>query len=294
MLTAQFERFVQPARSHAQIWRLVIGVLVIAIVYFVSVAFVFATIWAFSGVSGIRFWAAKVVEASTPTGTMLLLSSFAGLALAPMVAVRLLHRRRAATLFGPRAVLIRDFALTAGTVMLIYAAFTIGWLFLYDPVPNLDMSIWLTFLPIALLGILVQTGAEELVFRGYLQQQLAARFRSPIVWMLLPSVAFGLVHYDPATAGGNVWYVVGSATAFGILAADLVRTTGSIGAAWGFHFANNVLAVLIIAVDGTLPGLALYLTPYSADDTTQLQALILVDFSALIIAWVVLRRVLRR
>ncbi len=52
---------------------------------------------------------------------------------------------------------------------------------------------------------LIQTGAEELVFRGYLQQQLAARFASPLIWMVLPALIFGAVHYDPATAGPNVW-----------------------------------------------------------------------------------------
>lgn len=294
MFTAQFERFVLPARTRPQIWRLIAGIIIILIVYFISVAVLFAAIWAVTGISGMQEWATKLVEASTPTGTILLLASFIGLALAPMVAVRLLHKREAKTLFGPRVIVLRDFVGAAVTVLLIFAVFTFAWSMRFDAVPNLDLSLWLCFLPLALLGVLIQTGAEELVFRGYLQQQLAARFRSPIIWMLLPSLAFGMVHYDPATAGANVWLVVGSATVFGLIAADLTRVTGSIGAAWGFHFANNVLAVLFISVQGTLPGLALYLTPYAADDTTHLTALIFVDFIGLIIAWRIVRWVLSR
>jgi DNA-directed RNA polymerase subunit RPC12/RpoP len=42
------------------------------------------------------------------------------------------------------------------------------------------------------VGVLIQTGAEEVLFRGYLQQQLAARFASPIAWMVLPSAIFAL------------------------------------------------------------------------------------------------------
>ena len=294
MFTAQFERFVRPARAYPQIWRLIVGVIVIAIVVFFGIAAVFIAIWLTSGIEGIRHWAVKVAEASTPTGTLLMLASFIGLAIAPMVSVRLLHHRAAGTLFGPRAIVLRDFALASGVVAVLYSLLTFGWSLYYDAIPNLELSLWLTFLPLALLVVLIQTGAEELIFRGYLQQQLAARFRSPIIWMLLPSIAFGMLHYNPESAGSNVWLIVGAAAIFGLIGADLTRITGSIGAAWGFHFINNSLAILFIAVDGTIPGLALYLTPYPASDASQLPALILVDFVGLAIAWAILRRVLRR
>ena len=43
---------------------------------------------------------------------------------------------------------------------------------------NLSLGQQLPWLPAALLGMVIQTGTEELIFRGYLQQSLAARFRS--------------------------------------------------------------------------------------------------------------------
>jgi uncharacterized protein len=49
---------------------------------------------------------------------------------------------------------------------------------------------------------------------------------------------------------------VGAAATFGLIAADLTARTGSIGAAWGFHFANNTMAITILATDGTITGLS--------------------------------------
>ena len=58
---------------------------------------------------------------------------------------------------------------------------------------------WLIGLIPALALILMQVAAEEVAFRGYLLQQLRARFRSPLVWAVLPALVFGALHFDPAT-----------------------------------------------------------------------------------------------
>ncbi len=79
--------------------------------------------------------------------------------------------------------------------------------------------------------------------------------------MALPALAFGALHYDPASAGANAPWIVASATLFGLVAADLTRVTGSIGAAWGFHFVNNASAILLLSIDGSLSGLSLWTTP---------------------------------
>ena len=293
MFSVHFERFVAPARPKAQIWRTIVGLVAIAAIYFVFVIAIFGLIWLFQQNESLTT-AMEMAGAETPTGTVILLATFIGLGLGPILIVRLLHGRPAGTLFGRRTVVIRDFAKSAGVVFVIYTVLTLIWLLEFDAEPNLDLSIWLTFLPMALAGIVIQTGAEELVFRGYLQQQLAARFASPVVWLILPSLAFGAVHYDPTTAGANVWLVMAAAAAFGLVAADLTRVTGSLGAAWGFHFANNVIAILFISVKGSLPGLALYLTPYSIDDVTQLPWLVGADLATMVLAWWILRQILRR
>ena len=294
MFTAPFNRYVRPARRHPQLWRLILGIFVIVVVYIISVLIVFFTMWSFSGSQNLEFWSTKVLEASTPTSAMLVMSSFIGMALAPMIAVKLIHKRRVGSLFGPQKLVVRHFLLATGIAFSVFSVITFGWFMIFDGVPNLDPALWLLFLPIALLGVFVQTGAEELIFRGYLMQQLAARFRSPLIWFALPCIIFGLFHYDPETACSNAWLIVMAASFFGLIAADLTRLTGSIGASWGFHFTNNVFALLLIAVDGTIPGLALYLTPYAADDASQIRTLIYADFSGLLLVWWALRRFLTR
>ena len=294
MFNPFFDRYVEPARARAQIWRLILGSILIALIYLAGLLVIFGLIWLAVGSDRMTDWAERVVDASSPTGVLLLMASFIGMALAPMAVVRWVHKRPAATLFGSAPRVLRDFTVAAGIALAIYAPILMVWSLQFDAMPNIPLSLWLSFLPLALCGLLVQTLAEELVFRAYLMQQLAARFRSPLVWMALPCVAFGIVHYDPTTAGSNVWIVVGAATTFGLVAADLTRITGSIGASWGYHFANNFVAILILSTEGTIPGLALYLTPYSIDDTELVPLLSLGDLAVMVVIWLLLRRVLRR
>jgi len=294
MMTPQFDRYITPARQHPQIWRLVLGMVIIVAVYLIGIATIFATIRLASSAQRALELATKITEATTPVGMFLLFASFLGATIGVFIATRLLHKRSIASLFGPRVKTLRDFTLAAASVMAINALLLALISFWLVPVANLNFTLWVTLVPLTIVGILIQTATEELVFRGYLQQQLAARFRSPLIWMLLPSLIFGALHYSPATTGQNTWLIVAAATLFALAAADLTRLTGNLGAAWGFHFANNLWAIALLAVDGNLTGLALYVTPYSATDTTILPTLIMADMAVLLVLWLTLRRLMTR
>lgn len=151
--------------------------------------------------------------------------------------------------------------------------------------PATPGGVWLVFLPLALFGILIQTGAEELVFRGYLQQQLAARFASPLVWLVFPSVLFGLAHYAPDALGGHAWLVVAATGLFGLIAADLTARSGALGLAWGLHFANNALAILVVSAMGGLDGLALFRVPEGAEPAGGMGSMILADMVLMSVVW---------
>jgi hypothetical protein len=294
-MTPAFDRFVAPARKRPQLWRLVAGlVLAIAIYVLWTVAVIVGAWFLFGRDTDPLIWAQTLLEADSPEGTLVLLATFLGMALGPMAAARLLHGRRAGTLFGPRVRTLRDFAVAAGIVFAVLGTALLLWAFEYDAVVNLPLSIWAMVLPLTLLGLLVQTGAEEVLFRGYMQSQLAARFRSPLVWLVVPSLLFGIVHFDAVSAGDNVWMVVGSASVFGLIAADLTARTGSIGAAWGFHFANNVMAIAIISTDGTITGLARWVTPYTLAEYDASAPAILLDVAMLVLAWWLVRRAVAR
>jgi len=288
-----FEAFVRPARDRPALWRLGLGLCLALAVYLGLVAGLLAAARAIVGPAAARGWMRGLAEAADPASTLFLLATFLGMALGPILAAWLLHRRGPASLIGPLPRARRDFARAVGGVAAVYVLALGVWLIAFRPAPGLDPATWALLLPLGLAGIAVQTGAEELLFRGYLQQQLAARFRSPAIWLVLPSVLFGLVHYDPDSAGGNAWLIVLSATAFGLAAADLTALTGSLGAAWGFHFANNAFAILLIATAGTIEGLALYITPYAADETGWTRLALIADLAIMVLAWAVLRRILR-
>ncbi len=280
--------YVAPARAQPQIAWLVIGFVLACAICVLWVIALFGTVFLTAGVEGGQAWIDRMTRADTPTSTLLVIATLWGLAFGVMAVAPVIHGRSAWTLFGPWRRMRRHFMIATLVCAVVLAASAIIP-FGYDPVPGLDLPLWLNFLPLSLLVILGQTGAEELFFRGYLQQQLAARFNTPLVWMGLPSILFGLAHLDPSNGPVLAWLVVAATGLFGLCAADLTARTGTIGAAWGFHFANNVAAILIVSLSGTLSGLALYVTPFGAADTETLVPLLLRDMATTVAIWAAIR-----
>ena len=291
-MSPAFAGFIAPAERRPAIWRLLLGLVVMGVVTLLWFALVFGGLYLRLGMERLQEILQSMMQPATPTTTIILLSTFIGMALAPMAAAAL-HRRGPGTLFGPRARLVRHFAAAAGLVAVVYAVSLTFSAATAPPLRNLSPDLWLRLLPAALVLILIQTGAEEMIFRGYLLQQMAARFRWRLAWLVIPALVFGALHYDPTTAGSNALLVAGSATVFGFVAADLTARTGSLGAAWGLHFANNVAALLVVATQGTITGLALYVTPYSVSDVELSPLLVALDTGVLLAIWAVLRWRLR-
>lgn len=284
--------FVASARERPQLWRLVVGLLLTALIYALGATAIFLLVMVWSGPEGASRWMREMAGGAGPTGTLLLLATFIGMALGPMAAVRLVHGRPVSTLFGPLPKLWRHFGIAAGICVVVYVATALIPTNAPMPLPNLPVGLWASFLPLAIVGVLLQTGAEEILFRGYLQQQLAARFGTPLVWMVLPSAVFALLHYQPEIMGDNTWLMMGAVFVFALLAADLTAATGSIGAAWGFHFVNNTLAILVVSMDGPLSGLALYTAPVSPA-SSEIRALFYLDIATMLAVWAIIRITLR-
>jgi len=260
------DRFVAPARLRPQLWRLLLGVGLILLIYLVWMAVIGLGVTFAVGVSGAGRALGEMGVGSSPVSILVLLMTFAGLVLGSFAAVRWVHKRSIASLFGPRDLLIRDFGVAFG-VLLVVSLPGILWLLASGTLmPGVPFATWLVFLIPMLLGLLVQTGAEEIVFRGYLQQQLAARFVARWVSFVFPSVLFGLLHYAPEQMGQGTWLLVGLTGFFGLLMADLTARSGSLGLAWGMHFGNNLLAILIFTTGEALDGIALFRLPYSLSE----------------------------
>lgn len=280
-MTPAFAAYVAPARPRAELWRTVLGFGVILAVYLglIAGAGIAARALGFGGA-----WMDRLAQGADPAAMLALLFTFLAGWAGVWVAVRGLHGRGWRSLFGHPPRVLADFALGLGAMLVVgggLAALALPWL---PPLePALDWRLWLMVLPLALVGLLVQTGAEELVFRGYLQQQLAARFASPLAWMLVPSVLFGLAHHAPQANGAATWLVVAATALFGLIAADLTARSGNLGLAWGLHFANNLLALLVVSVLPQLDGLALF--RLADRDPDLLAPLLALDMVLMVAVW---------
>lgn len=172
---------------------------------------------------------------------LLVLATFSGIWIGVLLAVRLLHKRSVASVMSARGLWRWKDVLTG--VVLAIGFFTLLQIIAIlcgerTPFDLASILAWGPWLVPLLLLVFLQSGAEELMLRGYLQQQLAARCRNPLIWFILPSLLFGLLHWQPGWQG---WAYVTVTTFFGLTAAAIVWRTGSLAGAMGLHFGNNAL-----------------------------------------------------
>lgn len=287
------ERLVAPARAYPALWRTALG---LVLVFTVQIGLIYAVYGLMAAARGAGIaeavFEAVFVTTRTSRDGLWLLASFAALLVGTLTAASLLQERTPRSLFGPPMRVLRDFTRVLQALTLLYAVL---WLVLpmQDGLrPNLPAGRWLSLLPLAIPALLLQTAAEELLFRGYLQQQLAARFARPALWMGVPAVLFAWGHYAPEVTGGNAVLVMLWAAVFSLAASDLTARTGTLGAAIGLHFVNNAVAILMVALPGPLSGLSLYLYPQAADDPAIVPFLI-VDLAMIGVSWLACRVALR-
>lgn len=293
---AAHARFVAPAREKPQLWRLLLGLVLTAAIIVLSAPFIWQLASMGLSEDSYRNLSDDFETLLQPESLLLMLYSFGVIWLALGLVVLIVHQRRPETLIGSPTIAWLQARFVIVALLLLTAALLVLPPYGHSPPleDGLPFSRWLAFLLPALIAIFIQTGAEEVLFRGYLQQQLAARFESPLAWMLLPSVLFGLAHYAPGTYGGNTWFVVLWAAMFGLLAADLTARAGTLGPAMAMHFATNVSALLLIAPQGEMSGLALFQYGFSATDEAALRAFLPVDFAVMLVSWLAARLALRR
>ncbi|MEH6520760.1 CPBP family intramembrane glutamic endopeptidase [Sulfitobacter sp.] len=282
------------AKGGPEVWRLILGLVVMIGVYIAMAVFYQQSL---AGIASARpNFENELIAGDTPLAMYALLLSFGMISAAVFIGVRLVHKRSGLSVFGPMILAVPQFFRVFGILLIL--SVTLAVLPPYGMgaplAPNLEFGLWLVLLPLSLGVVFIQVSAEEIFFRGYLQQQLAARFQSPLVWMVLPSILFAMGHYQPAEAGENAVMIVVWAGVFGLLMADLTARSGTIGPALAVHFVNNVTALLITSLPDSLGGLALWHAPFGMEDTAELRAWMPVDFALMIVSWLAARLALRR
>ncbi len=276
-----FAAFIEPARHKRGGLRLAFALITLMVLYAIlSIGVVLAFVGVESAQTGLDFGTAFAIigaglaEPNTPGEMIIVLSTFFAMLGAVWLTTLIFRRQGLRHLIGPAPVL-RNFA-TAVLVMLPLTLIGFGLsLWSGDAILNLPLSTWLIWMLPALPLLFIQVSSEELIFRGYLMQELAVRFKSRWIWLLLPSFIFGCLHYDPARMGSNALYIVAITTFFGIITADVTIRTGNLGAAIGLHFMNNLQAMMLISLDGTLNGLSLYVTKTHVSDEAAVRTLLI-------------------
>lgn len=289
------EHLTGPARPRGELWRFALGIVLIG-ACFLALGHVYFTL--LSELVTPLDWpalAAEIDKGSSARGMLALLASFGIIILSLGLVLKVLHTRPLATLFGEGRHFWRQ-ALRVGTALTGLAG--ILW-FLPEPEAltpyhNIDYLRWLALLPLSVPLLFIQVTSEEVLFRGYLQSQLAARFKSPLVWIALPSVVFGALHYDPANMGANAWAIALSATLFGLAAADLTARSGTLAPAIALHFFLNATSLLYVAPGDALYGLALYTYPFELSDPSLRSVWLPYDLMILLCAWLTARLSIRR
>ncbi len=290
-----YDPLIAPARPTAGLQFLIAGIVLTVLIYYAINYLVWMVIFALLSSDQSMAVITFVDESRTPGSVIINLAVFALLSASLAISVRALHQRGLLSLIGPVPWAILQFRrVLVGLVLLLGVTMLLPMPSDVTPTANLPFNKWVLLLPLTLVALLIQTSAEELAFRGYIQSQLAARFPNPKVWIILPSVLFGLVHYDPSLPTQNALIVMLWATLFGMAAADLTARSGTLGPAIALHFVNNFSAIAIAAPQGPFDGLALYTFPFSMASTDALMTWAPVDLLLLLCAWLAARLALRR
>jgi len=295
--TAKFEEYAACAGAFCEPWRTALGVLLIAGIYLAGAGAL--TFGAIQIAESFRLGAGYtlVFELATYSSRRAVLIALFSIVLAlpaMWLVLRFLHKRSLMSLIAPTGrVHWRNYIRALAFVAVFGVLTSVPVLLSSELNQQLSLAQWLPWLAPALLLIFLQTATEELFFRGYLMQQLAARFHSRLVWWVLPALLFGALHYNPAIYGENWWLVVAAAVLAGLIFGDITARSGDLSIAMGLHFANNLISVLLIGVPGQLSSLSLYLQKLNVRDVDAMRFELLASTGVMLAVYFIYLLVLR-
>jgi membrane protease YdiL (CAAX protease family) len=125
-----------------------------------------------------------------------------------------------------------------------------------------NLNSFLPYLLVAAILIPMQTTAEEVFYRGWVQQRLENGRRS--IWFVSSAngFLFALPHLANPEVNGELFLAILGYGASGFMFAWVTMRDQSIGIAVGAHAANNILAGLFVtSEDSALPAASLWTTP---------------------------------
>jgi len=149
---------------------------------------------------------------------------------------------------------------------------------------NFDAGRFLIYAVVSLIFLPMQSGTEEIVFRGYLNQGFTHVLKNKWIAFIITSALFAAVHLSnpEATKGaedGILLLTMSSYFIFGFVACLMVWMDDGLESAIAFHAANNTFAAIFVNYEGSvLPTPSLFMaTPNTIIDvpTTLLATLLI-------------------
>ena len=155
---------------------------------------------------------------------------------------------------------------------------------------GLDPGSWIPMLLIAAVAFFVQASTEEMVYRGYLAQFVAAFTRSPLLILGIPALIFALPHFGniAGTSGllGVLPYIL-----MGLMYGLLAWRSGSLWMSAGVHLGNNWFITMFVGnAAEKIPKVSL-LTTHGSSSAPELVVGVLVQgFVVICLAEIVMRK----
>lgn len=119
---------------------------------------------------------------------------------------------------------------------------------------------------VAIVFIPLQTGFEEVLFRGYLLQGFARLTLSRWVPLIVTTLIFGSLHFaNPEVNKYGAWMMMPQYLWFGLLFGICTIMDDGLELAWGAHTINNIFGTLFVTQEASvIPTKALFtITKYS-------------------------------
>ncbi len=114
-------------------------------------------------------------------------------------------------------------------------------------VVDLNMPGFLFSLLLMVIFMPIQTGIEEVIFRGYLIQGLSQIFKNGIIPLVITSLLFGLAHMSNPEVQAYGWPIMLTYFVFfALFMGALTLLDEGLELAFGIHFANNIVSSVLV------------------------------------------------
>jgi membrane protease YdiL (CAAX protease family) len=145
-----------------------------------------------------------------------------------------------------------------------------------------DAAVFFPLVIISLLIIPFQTTLEELLFRGYVAQGVAAWTKSRWLVIIIPGVLFGLMHSaNPEVKASGFVLAMSQYIFFGLLFGLITTLDDGIETTMGAHAANNIFFAIFITNKSSALQTAALLEQHELFPVRELILLLVIGFAFL-------------